>query len=109
MWSTLHQQKITISVPRDDFLSKIVYNDALKKKDLRVALLLLTHLEGCKPKDRSSSKDASNFRRVDPKQIAIDLGMDKSTVCECIETLVEQEILEEGSSDAVSHGYRFTI
>ena len=109
MWSTLHQQKYGMTVPRDEFLLKLVYSEELSKKELRVALLLLTELEGLKPKDRNTAKDPSNFRRIDPKHIAIDLGLKKKDVQEIIDRLVELEIQEEGEGASVKHGYRFTF
>ena len=122
MWSTLHQQKYGMTIPRDEFLLKLVYSEELSKKELRVALLLLTELEGLKvallllteleglkPKDRNTAKDPSNFRRIDPKHIAIDLGLKKKDVQEIIDRLVELEILEEGEGASVKHGYRFTF
>ena len=103
MWSTLHQQKYGMTIPRDEFLLKLVYSEELGKKELRVALLLLTELEG------NTAKDPSNFRRIDPKHIAIDLGLKKKDVQEIIDRLVELEILEEGEGASVKHGYRFTF
>ena len=109
VYNTLHQQKTCFSVPRNDFLRKIVYNEELGKKDLRVAMLLLAHLEGCKPESKDTRRDMENFQKVNPKKIALELGMSESNVIKSLQHLVNEGILEKGASDVVKNGYRFTI
>lgn len=84
----------TISVHREKFLDFVVRNEELSKKDLRVCLHLLTHL------------DAMVFKDVSKKQIAEDLNMSKKDVSSSIENLLIEGIIEIGSSATVSNGYR---
>ena len=88
------QYKETISINRDNFLETVVRNDELSKKDLRVLLHLLTHL------------DSLNYRDVSKKQIAFDLNMPKKDVTYSIENLVEYGVISEGSSASVSNGLK---
>ena len=92
--SSTFQYKTNISVPREELLRRVVRCDSLSKKDLRVFLHLLTHL------------DAKTFRDISKKQIADDLGISKSSVSTAIENLLDYEIIESGSSTSVNKGYR---
>lgn len=109
MRSDLYQQKTTISVPRDGFLNVVVYNEELSKKDLRVALFLMSELDGCREKVRNTLDDPLNFKRIDPSRIAIQLQMKKGDVKDCLTHLIEEGILETGNSHTVKNGYRFTF
>lgn len=88
------QYKTNISVPREDLLRRVVRCEDLNKKDLRVFLHLLTHL------------DAKTFKDISKKQIADDLNISKSSVSTAIENLIDYEIIEAGSSTSVNKGYR---
>ena len=44
--NSVNQQITCFSVPREAFLERVVNNDELDKKQLRVVLMLLTELEG---------------------------------------------------------------
>jgi predicted transcriptional regulator len=88
------QYKSTISVNRDNFIEVVVLNRNLKKKDYRVLLQLLTHL------------DSMTYKDISKKNIADMLDMSKSDVSDAIETLVYENIIEKGSSASVSGGYR---
>lgn len=87
----------TISTNRKDLLNKVVRNSDLKKNDLRVFLHLFTHL------------DARTYREINKKNIAQDLGLNKSDVTEAIENLIDYDIIVEGSSQSVKDGYMFTF
>lgn len=87
------QYKQTISINRDNFMNKIVLNDQLSKKDLRVILHLLTHLDSINPKE------------ISKKQIADDLNIGKKDVNNAIETLMAHEIIDTSSSGSVRNGY----
>ena len=77
------QQKTSFSVNRESFLDRVVKNEDLSKKDLRVLLLLLTSLPGfC---DRPTRDDPKKFEAVHPKAIAKTLNMKKKDVDECLE------------------------
>lgn len=109
MRNDVYQQKLTISIPREGFLNMIIYNEELSKKDLRVALFLITELDGCREKIRRTLDDPLNFKRVDPSRISVQLQMKKSDVKASLEHLVEEGILERGNSHTVENGYRFTF
>lgn len=87
------QYKSTISLPRDEFKSAVVRNSDLSKKDIRVLLHLLTHLDG------------SNFREISKKNISYDLDISKKDVSSSIENLIEEGILSCGSTSSVKDGY----
>ncbi len=89
------QYKESMSINRHGFLNKVVRNNDLNKKELRVCNHLLTHLDGV------------NFKEISKKQIAYDLNISKSDVTDAIYTLIDHEIIEEGSSASVKHGLRF--
>lgn len=101
------QQKKTFSVNRETFLNKVVKNDNLSKKDLRVLLLLLTSLPGFY--DKPDRDDPRKFEAIHAKTIAENLGLKKKDVEKSIETLCYLDLLETGSSETVKNGYRLTF
>ena len=54
-------------------------------------------------------REMNNFKKVDPAQIANMLGYKKGDVKCILEELVDEGILQEGGSNTVKHGYRFTF
>ena len=88
------QYKTTISVNRESFLYKVVRNPDLNRKDLRVLLHLMTHLDGM------------NFKAISKKNIAYDLNISKDDVTKSLENLMDLEVLQSGSSASVEKGYR---
>jgi len=88
------QYKESISVNRFNFLERVVRNNDLSKKDLRVCLHLLTHL------------DSVSYKEVSKKQIAFDLNLSKSDVTKSIKNLIDFEVIDEGSSASVDGGYK---
>lgn len=84
----------TISVNREKFLDIVVRNEELNKKDLRVCLHLLTHL------------DSMIYKDISKKQIAEDLNLSKKDVSSAIENLIIEGVIENGSSATVSNGYK---
>ena len=88
------QYKESISVNRDRFLEKVVRNRDLNKKDLRVCLHLLTHL------------DSVNYKEISKKQLAYDLDMTKSEVGKAINNLIEYDVIDIGSSASVDKGLK---
>lgn len=91
------QYKEVISINRESFLNKVVRNPDLSKKDLKVLMHLLTHLDG------------TNYKALSKKQIASDLYMSKSDVSESLENLLDLDLIQEGESMAVDKGYRLTF
>ena len=87
------QYKTTISVNRERFIDVVVRNNELKKKDYRVLLHLMTHL------------DSMTYKEISKKNIADILEMSKSDVNEALENLMIQGIIERGSSASVNGGY----
>lgn len=88
------QYKTTISINRDNFIHTVVRNTNLRKKDYRVLLHLLTHL------------DSMTYKEISKKNIAEVLDISKSDVSDAIENLIFEEVIEQGSSASVSGGYR---
>lgn len=87
------QYKTTISVNRERFIDVVVTNSDLKKKDYRVLLHLMTHL------------DSMTYKEISKKNIADVLEMSKSDVSEALNNLMINGIIEKGSSASVSGGY----
>lgn len=97
----------TISIPRKEFSRKILYNKELSKKDLRVFLALLTLLDGIREVDVDTRRDRENFEKVNKKRIAESLDMSEKDVENSFQKLEEEGIIQEGSTIAIRHGYRF--
>lgn len=109
----VYNQVYTVSVPKKE-LTELACNKDLSKKDLRVCLLLFTKLDGYKIGDKVTLgdgrlKDPMNYNRIDIESIAETLGLKKKEVKASIETLIEQGIIEEGSTTTIKNGYRFTF
>ena len=103
----VHQQKTVISIPREEFLENIVLNKNLNKKDLRVALFLLTELDGYTEPCSGSSSDPKNFKTVKAKKIAQILDISSMEVRESLKKLTNDMIIEKGNSNSSDGGYRF--
>lgn len=88
------QYKVTISVNREQFLNTVVRNSNLSKKELRVLIHLMTHL------------DSINYKEISKKNIAADLGLTKNDVSDAIKELEYENIIISGSSQSVSKGYK---
>ena len=88
------QYKHTVSLNRDAFLEVVVRNGELSKKDLRVCMHLMTHL------------DSMNFKEISKKQIADDLNLAKSDVSKAINNLIDEGVIVMGSSQSVKQGYK---
>ena len=91
------QYKHTISINRDNFMRNIVLNELLSKKDLRVFLHLLTHL------------DFKNPKEISVKRISEDLNIPKKIVKECINNLFNYELITTSSEGSVDNGYLITF
>lgn len=87
----------TISIPREKFLNKIVRNEYLTKKAMRVALYLMTELE------------YKDYRKINLKVISTALNMKKKDINEAIELLIAEGILDYGSSRIVEDGYKLLV
>lgn len=88
------QYKTTISINRENFISVVVDNPNLKRKDYRVLLQLLTHL------------DSMTYKEISKKNISDVLIMSKADVTDSINNLIEEGIIKRGSSDSVKGGYK---
>ena len=102
---SVYQQINSVSVPKDALREIIIYNDDLSKKDLRVFLLLLTHLDGFNP--NTKAQDPLNYKKINSSAIADELGFSKKEVIKALENLESYGIIESGSSSVVSFGWRF--
>lgn len=75
---------------------KVAENPNLSKKDLRVFMFLCCRLE------------SKYYKKIDKEKIAETLNLTKKEVNECLQTLMDEDILESGSDEHVSKGYRFS-
>lgn len=104
----VYQQVHNVSINRES-LQEIASNDSLSKKDYKVLICLFTQLDGWAPNKDFTNKDPQNFKIIDTKMIADVLGMDKKDVKKSIRKLMDEYIVEKGSSDTIKTGYRFTF
>lgn len=103
----VYQQSKTVSIPKSELLDYVVFDEELKKNDLRVILTLLTELDGWSTPERGMSNDPCNYRKIDVEQIADNLNLKVKEVKESVKKLVKRGILEKGNSTTVVNGYRF--
>jgi len=92
--SKTFQYQATMSINRAEFTRKVVLNENLTKKDLRVLMHLMTEI------------DTRDYRSISKKSIATTLNLSKKEVTEAIYNLCIQNIIEEGDSDTVRGGYK---
>lgn len=88
-----YQYKHTVSIDRELFKQKVVYNGNLTKKDYMVLMSLLTHL------------DARQGKKIDVKVIAEELDLKKKEVREAIENLIDEEIIGHADGLVVEDAY----
>jgi transposase len=106
-----YQQTYTVSVPKNELLEYVVYNEDLSKTDYKVFLMLLTELNGYSPSksDKYGENDPKIFTKIDTEQIAKHLDISEKKVKESIKTLKDQGIIEKGNTKNMKNGYRFTF
>jgi len=102
----VYQQTTNVSINKNKLLD-IASNQALSKKDYRVLLCLFTELNGWSADPLPRAKDPLNYKKIDISKIADVLNLKKKEIKECISTLIEAEIIEEGDSETIQNGYRF--
>ena len=102
-----YQQTYNVSIPKEALLD-IACNRKLKKKDYQVLLVLFTELDGWSPGKRYT-KDPLNFKKLDISMISNTLRFDKKQVKKSLAVLLDEYIIEDGYSDTVKNGYRFTF
>lgn len=112
----VYQQEYTVSVPKQELLENIVYNNKFKERDLRVFLLLLTELNGYRSDigsrtrtQGSTKEDKRNFKKISPSKISDELGYSKDKIKKSIKKLLKYGVLEMGDSNGSKDGYRFTF
>lgn len=105
----VYQQLYTVSVPKNELLDYIVYNQELNKKDYKIILMLLTELNGYSVSSNSKSDDPKNFTKIDTEQISSKLCIKESIVKKSIKKLIKEGIIEKGSTTNMKNGYRFTF
>lgn len=105
----VYQQLKTVSIPKESLMD-ISLNFDLGETDFRVLLILFTELNGWSRSETArETPDPLNYNKIDPSAIANTLGIKKKQVKKAIERLCKNNLIEEGSSDKVSSGYRFTF
>jgi hypothetical protein len=117
------QHKNTFSASREKVQSLICYNERLSNKDVRLALALLTILDGydLQPTENENlddkrlavrtQNDPRVFKHIDFSILARCLSWDKKDVKKCMKHLLKEEIIEEdeSTSSGIKNGYRFTF
>lgn len=101
-----YQQVTNVSIPKNKLL-EVAANPYFSKKDYRVLLCLFTELDGWAPSPKRETKDPKNFKKIDIKSIASKLNISKKDVKKSLKNLMDSNIIEDGSSDTISNGYRF--
>ena len=104
-----YQQSTTVSIPRDELLYWVVYNEELSKTDLRVVLFLLTELNGWQPPKTTEGVDPLNYKIIEEKIVAEKLYISKKDVKKSVKHLIELGIIEKGDFNGGRNGYRFTF
>lgn len=102
------QQQTKVSIGKDKLI-EIGTNFGLSEEDLRVLLILFSELSGWSEPVNGSSYDPLNFTKIDPKTIADTLGYSKKKVKKCIHHLAKADLIEQGSNDKITAGWRFTF
>ena len=92
--SKTFQYQATMSINREKFIDKVVTNESLTKKDLRVLMYLMTHI------------DAKVYKSVSKKSIAETLNMSKKDVATSLDNLCYECIISRGDSETVRGGYK---
>lgn len=102
-----YQQVHNVSIPKKPLLKKVINNESLSKKDLRVCLFLFTILDGWVEPVNKKSQDPENFKVVFPDVIAFQLDMSQKDVKKSLRMLIREGIIEEGDANGVEDGLRF--
>ena len=107
----LTQHRTTVSVPKNPLLDKVVFNDELNERDLRVAIFLITILDGYNYAygESKNRKDPHNFRKIDLYKTSDELMITKKELKKSLKKLLFTGVLEKGDGSSVKDGYRFTF
>lgn len=103
-----YQQVSNVSINKTKLLD-IAANLDFNERDLRVVLTLFTELSGWRDSGVRGKADPLNFKRIDAEAMSDVLGIKKKEFKKSLKRLIEHGIIEEGESDTVSKGYRFTF
>jgi predicted transcriptional regulator len=85
-----HTKRISTNI---DAFQNIAENEELSKKDLRVFIFLCCRLE------------SEHYKKIDKKQVAETLNLSKKDIDKCVDNLLDQGILAQGSDEHVRNGY----
>lgn len=105
--NAVYQQQNTVSIPRDA-LKNIAEDDQLSKTDLRVFMALFTELNGFTD-IYGRKEDPKNFKLIDLDSIADFLYLKHKDVKKSIKNLKKSGYIEQGNSESISNGWRFTF
>ncbi len=103
-----YQQVSNVSINKTKLLD-IAANLDFNERDLRVILTLFTELSGWRDSGVRGKEDPLNFKRIDAEAMSDVIGIKKKEFKKSLKRLIEHGIIEEGESDTVSKGYRFTF
>lgn len=103
------QLQTKVSIGKDK-LVEIGTNFGLSEEDLRVLFLLFSELSGwSEPSNGSPGQDPLNYTKIDTKTISDTLGYKNKKIKKCIRNLEEAGLIEQGSNDKITNGWRFTF
>lgn len=109
----INQNKFTVNIPKEGLMNKVVINQFLGKKELRVCMYLMTILSGWSDNRRNSvyakADDPKNYTSISISKISEILHLHKDDVEKSIKKLVKEGILEKGEGKSTKKGYRFTF
>ena len=105
--NAVYQQQNTVSIPRDA-LKNIAEDEQLSKTDMRDLIALLTELNGFT--DLYGRKDdPRNYKLIDMDSIADFLYLKHKDIKKSVKNLKNAGYIEQGDSDSISNGWRFTF
>jgi predicted transcriptional regulator len=89
-----HQKTVSITLVSIQGLARV---ENLKKKDYRVMLFLMGHL------------DSLNLKAIDKGNIAAELEISKDDVKDALKNLENAGVIYHGNSQHVKDGYKFDL
>lgn len=108
--NSTYQQREMVSIKRTKLID-LAENTDYNKRDYRVLLALFSQLDGYTPpkNGRTDYPDPLNFKIIDIESMSNLLSMSKKEVKKSVKKFYEDGIIERGSNDTISNGYRFTF
>lgn len=106
------QQQNNVTISRKELI-ELAKDNELYEIDYRVLLMLFSVLDGWKMPDAvvpgPVPKDPMNYKHIDVNAIADTLNVKKKDVKKSVKRLHKIGYIEQGDSDTIKNGYRFTF